>query len=445
MLDSELGNLGPARGDQVVFEVPVCMRPFFVQGPRYRVVYGGRGSVKSWTIARALVVLACTKKLRILCAREFQKSIRESVHYLLKSQIFRLGLEAEYIINDTEIVNRWTGSQFIFVGLHHNMSAKKSMEAIDICWIEEAETISQDSWDVLDPTIRSPGSEIWISFNPREELDPIFQMFALKEKRLPGAMVLQVGWKDNPWLPEVLRRQAEYMREHDPERYEHIWGGKTWFKNDAQVLYGKWCSKDFDVQLTGRANYSGPFLGVDFGFSQDPSCGVKSYVELLNSQDVGRTVEVEGADVQGPLRRNLYIAEEAFAMPGTPGAEITHLHGVLDTISEFRKYTSLADSARPETISHLVNVDGMILMRGCVKWPGCVEDGIAYLRGFERIYVHPSCTNVLEECRLWSYKRDPLTKKPLRLLKPGYDHGWDAIRYSHEDLVTRTPTIFDTL
>jgi phage terminase large subunit len=421
------------------------MRRFFVQGPRYRVVYGGRGSVKSWTIARALVVLACRKKLRILCAREFQKSIRESVHYLLKSQIVRLGLESEYVINDTEIVNRWTGSQFIFVGLHHNMSAKKSMEAIDICWIEEAETISQESWDVLDPTIRSPGSEIWISFNPREEQDPIYQMFAIPTRRLPGAVVLQVGWKDNPWLPEVLRSQAEYMREHDPERYEHIWGGKTWFKNDAQVLDGKWCSKDFDVRMTGRQNFSGPYLGVDFGFSQDPSAGTKSYVELLNPEDIGRTTEIEGADVQLPLRRNLYIAEEAYAMPGTLGAEITHLHTVLDSISEFRRYASIADNARPETISHLVNVDGMILMRSCEKWPGCVEDGIAYLRGFERIYVHPSCTNVLEECRLWSYKLDPLTKKPLRLLKPGYDHGWDAIRYSHEDLVTRTPTIFDTL
>ncbi len=189
----ERDNLGPARGEMAVFEVPKIMHSFFQRGPRYRVVLGGRGSVKSWTIARALLGLACRKKLRILCGREYQKSIRESVHYLLKSQIERLMLEDEFDVRENEIVNRWTGAQFIFVGFHHNMSAKKSMEAIDICWLEEAETISQESWDTLDPTVRKPGSEIWISFNPKEETDPIYKMFAIPGKRLPGAVVLTVG------------------------------------------------------------------------------------------------------------------------------------------------------------------------------------------------------------------------------------------------------------
>jgi phage terminase large subunit len=445
MNEAYAGNLGPSRGERVVFEYPKVLRPFFQVGPRYRVLHGGRGSVKSWTIARALLVLACRKKLRILCAREYQKSIRESVHYLLRSQIDRMGMDDEFRITDTEIINRHTGAQFIFAGLHHNVSSLKSTEAVDICWIEEAETISQESWDTLDPTIRKPGSEIWISFNPKEETDPIYKMFAVKEHRLPGAIVIEVGWKDNPWLPTVLRQQAEYMREHDPERYDHIWGGKTWFKNDAQVLNGKWCAKDFDVRMTGKLNISGPMLGVDFGFSQDPGAATKSYVEVLNPEDFGRTTTIQGVEVRMPVRRNLYIAEEAYQGPGTPACEIVNLHQGYDTISEFRLYSSIADSARPETISHLVNVDGFVMMRPCEKWPGSVEDGIAYLRGFEKIFVHPSCTDILEECRLWSFKLDPLTKKPLRALKPGYDHGWDATRYAHESLVTRTPTIFDNL
>lgn len=434
-------DLGPAKG--IGFEIPICMDEFFRGRPRYRVVHGGRGSVKSWTIARALLILALKKRKRILCAREFQKSLKESVHYLLVSQIDRLGLAEFFDVTDNRITCPSSGSEFIFAGLHHNIRSLKSLEQIDICWIEEAETVSQESWDVLDPTIRAPGSEIWISFNPKEETDPIYKMFV--KDPLPASKVLAVGWKDNPWLPEVLRVQAEWMREHDPERYEHIWGGKTWFQNAAQVLNGRWCYKDFDVHMTGKPNISGPQFGVDFGFSQDPGCGTKSYVEIINPEDIGNTYQANGEEIAVPLRRNLYVAEEAYAMPGTPGIEITNFHAVLDTISEFRQYESFADSARPESVSHLVKVDGFCLMEPCEKWHGSVEDGISYLRGFERIFIHPSCRNMLEEARLWSFKTDPLTGKPLKILKPGYDHGWDATRYGHQRLITRTPTVFDNL
>lgn len=419
----------------MLFEIPKKMVKFFVPGPRYRVVYGGRGSVKSWTIARALIILACRGKKRILCAREYQKSIRESVHFLLKSQIERMGLEDEFIIRDTEIVNRWTGSQFVFAGLHHNVASLKSMEAIDICWIEEGETTSQESWDVLDPTIRKPGSEIWVSFNPINETDPLYQMFAIVGKRLRGAVAFQVGWQDNPWLPKVLRDQAEYMREHDTERYEHIWGGKTWFKNDAQVLNGKWFSKEFDLS---RAFTSGPHIGADWGFSQDPTALVKSYVEVLNPQDMGKTyVNSSGDEGFLPLRRDLYIAEEAFAL----GCETLDLPELFDQVTDVRKYIIRADSARPETISHMKNQGFMI--EACEKWPNCAEDGVTYLRGFEHIYIHPSCTRMLEEARLWSYVTDRLSGKVQRKLSPGYDHGWDAVRYAHESMITHSPSMFD--
>jgi phage terminase large subunit len=432
-------DLGPddaiEDGSELVFEIPKKMVKFFVPGPRYRVVHGGRGSVKSWTIARALIVLAYKKKLRILCAREYMKSIRESVHFLLKSQIERMGLSEEFTVRDTEIICNVTGSQFIFAGLHHNVASLKSIEAVDICWIEEGETTSQASWDTLDPTIRKPGSEIWISFNPIQETDPVFQMFALPHKRLPGAVVLQVGWDDNPWLPRVLRQQAEYMREHDPERYEHIWGGKTWFKNDAQVLNGKWGVKEFDI----AGHFSGgPYFGADWGFSQDPTALTKSFVEVLNPEDVGKTFTTSSGDeAYVALRRNLYIAEEAFAL----GCETRDLPAMFDTVSDVRKYIIKADNARPETISHMKSENFMI--EACEKWPGCVEDGVTYLRGFEHIYIHPSCTHMYEEARLWSHQVDRLTSAVSRKLKPGYEHGWDSVRYAHETLITRTPTMFD--
>lgn len=445
-------DIGPEKTG-LRFEIPKSMVKFFVLGPRYRVVYGGRGSVKSWTIARALLVLGCKRKLRILCAREFQKSIRESVHYLLKSQVDRLGLNDEYVIQDTRIFNRWTGTEFIFVGLHHNVTSLKSMEAVDICWIEEAETVSRESWDILDPTIRKPGSEIWISFNPREETDPIYQMFAIKEKRMPGAVVVEVGWVDNPWLPEELRVQAEYMRANDIERYEHVWGGKTWFKNDAQVLSDKWGVKEIDIAKLDVERLGGPYFGADWGFSQDPTALVKSYVEVIEGQLVADSKvspdkmvpasirHLKAGAVKVPLRRNLIIKEEAFAT----GCEIMQTPALFDTVSESRQYRILADNARPETISHMKGVGFKI--EPCEKWKGSVEDGVTYLRGFERIYIDPSCTRMQEEARLWSYVVDKLTQTPTRKLRPGYDHGWDGVRYGHQDMITRTNrlTIFDVV
>jgi phage terminase large subunit len=336
-------------------------------GPvRYRIAFGGRGSIKSWTVARLLLLYGCTRKLLIVCAREYQKSIRESVHRLLNRQIQRLNLTSQYDVRETKIVNRWTGTEFIFVGLHHNIESIKSMEGINIVWVEEAETVSEESWLALDPTVREKGSEIWISFNPKEGSDPTWQRFIVN--RMPGSIVTKVSWKDNLWLPEVLRIQAEWMREHEPETYEYVWEGGLWLKNDAQVLHGKWSQKDFTINPA----WQGPYLGVDWGFSQDPTCMVKSYVDILNPEFIGVTIKNEqGDEIPYPLRRDLYIAEEAFAIgcetASIPGKQLG-IADLFDQVSESRKYEIVADNARPETISHVVNVDGFQLMIPCEKW-----------------------------------------------------------------------------
>lgn len=195
---------------------------FLFQPARYKVAYGGRGGMKSWQFARALLIQGAAKPLRVLCARETQKSIADSVHKLLKDQIEALGLTAYYEVQKATIVGR-NGTEIVFAGLKHNVSDIKSFEGCDIVWVEEAQTVSKGSWDVLIPTIRKEGSEIWISFNPSLESDETYQRFVVAPPK--DAVVVKVGWQDNPWFSDVLRAEMEHSRERDPDGYLNIWEG----------------------------------------------------------------------------------------------------------------------------------------------------------------------------------------------------------------------------
>lgn len=195
---------------------------FLFEPHRYKVPWGGRGAAKSWGIARALLIMGTQRPLRILCAREIQKSIADSVHALLKDQVERLALEGFYRVLESEIRGN-NGTSFIFAGLKHNVSSLKSIEACDICWVEEAETVSKDSWETLIPTIRKDGSEIWVSFNPKLETDETYKRFVLKPP--PGAVVRKISWRDNPWFPEVLRIEKDHLQATDPATYQHVWEG----------------------------------------------------------------------------------------------------------------------------------------------------------------------------------------------------------------------------
>lgn len=189
---------------------------------RYKVLYGGRGGAKSWGIARALLLLGAQRKLRILCARETQKSISDSVHRLLGDQVSALGLEGHYEVLQTEIRGA-NGTEFIFAGLRQNISNLKSYESVDICWVEEAAVVSKRSWDILIPTIRKEGSEIWISFNPELDTDETYKRFVLSPP--DSAVVVRIGWEDNPWFPGVLKAEMEACRARSEDDYQHIWGG----------------------------------------------------------------------------------------------------------------------------------------------------------------------------------------------------------------------------
>jgi phage terminase large subunit len=190
---------------------------------RYKVLYGGRGSAKSWSVARLLLLMGAERRLRILCTREIQRTIGESVHQLLRDQIAALGLEAFYSVYETTIEGK-NGTQFLFAGLRQQDVAKiKSFEGVDIVWCEEAQVISKRSWEILVPTIRKPGSEIWVTFNPELDTDETYQRFVARPPE--GAVVIKCTYADNEWFPAVLEQERVALRARDPESYDNVWEG----------------------------------------------------------------------------------------------------------------------------------------------------------------------------------------------------------------------------
>lgn len=210
-------------------DFPEPMTPF-MQPCRYKVAYGGRGGAKSWTVARLLVAIAASRKVRVLCCREFQKSIKDSVHKLLADQISELGLESRYVIQHNSIRST-IGSEFFFEGLKHNVNSIKSYEGINIVWVEEAHLVSKTSWDILIPTIRQDGSEIWITFNPELKEDETYQRFVVNPPK--ESIVIKINWHDNPWFPDVLHQEMEELRERDYDAYLNVWEG-----NCKEILEG---------------------------------------------------------------------------------------------------------------------------------------------------------------------------------------------------------------
>lgn len=379
---------------------------------RYKILYGGRGGRKSWEISRALIALAYTQKKLILCAREYQTSIADSVHRLIVNQIERLGLKPWFNVTQRSIESTTTGSEFIFKGLQRSIDEIKSTEGIDIVWVEEAQNTSNESWKTLIPTIRkedeTSSSEIWASFNPKFETDPTYDRFVLHPP--PGAWVQKVNWRDNPDFPRVLDEERKYLFERDPDAYRHVWEGECITNSEAQILFGKYEVSAFDdPPSTVRLYY-----GADFGFSQDPSTIIRMWID---------------SDC-------LYISHEAYGMH----IELDDMPNFYAQVPGSKDWPIKADCSRPETISHIKRRGYNIV--GAQKWPGSVEDGITVLRGFKRIYIHERCKHTIEEAVLWRYKVDPKTDEILPIVQPGHDHCWDAVRYAL-DTVIKQHNFFD--
>lgn len=244
---------------------------FLFEPARYKVAYGGRGSGKSWSYARALLAQGVSEPLRILCAREIQNSISESVHRLLADQIEALGLTAFYDVKETYIKGR-NGTEFTFIGIRQQGVHKiKSFEGYDRCWVEEAQTVTDRSWDILIPTIRKPGSEFWIGFNPDLEDDPTYQRFVVSPPT--GAVVVKVNWDDNPWFPDVLRQEMDDLRKRNPVAAENVWDGNCRSLAEGAIL-GKEMQQAQDEGRIGAYPYdqTKPVYAVfDIGVG-DPTC-----------------------------------------------------------------------------------------------------------------------------------------------------------------------------
>lgn len=382
---------------------------------RYRAAYGGRGSGKSFNFAKMAAIWGYAEKLRILCTREFQMSIKESFHAELKNAIAsEPWLAASYDVGIDYIRGR-NGTEFIFRGLRHNMGSIKSMAQIDLCIVEEAEDVPESSWVDLEPTIRAQKSEIWVVWNPRTDGSPVDKRLI---KNTPErSRIAKMNYGDNPFFPpelEELRRQQQ--RTFDDATYSHIWDGQYLSRTDAQIFAGKFVIRDFEPH---EVLWNGPYYGLDFGFSQDPSAGVKSWIN----------------------GGNLYIEYEA----GRTGLELDQTAGYLiERIPGIAESVVRCDNARPESISYLKR-NGLPRAVACEKGKGSVEDGIAFIKSFNQVIIHTRCVNVANEFRLYSYKVDRLSGDVLDTIVDRDNHYIDALRYSLEPVMKSSRTDYGKL
>lgn len=382
---------------QATIKLPEAFAPLF-QPARYKAFYGGRGSAKSHSFAAALIILAAQRRLRVVCCREIQRSIKDSVKRLLDDKIEQLGLQDFYQSTDTEIRGQ-NGSLFVFAGLRTNPDTLKSMEAVDIAWVEEAHSVSERSLNILVPTVRQPGSEIWLSWNPTNENDPVDVRF--REQPPPNSVVREVSFADNPWFPDVLREEMEWDKRRDPDKYAHIWLGEYQKRSEARVFHN-WRVESFETPEDVERFY----FGADWGFANDPTVLIRCFVK----------------------DRTLYVDAESYKI----GLEIDHTPAKWKTdIPGCEQWPITADSARPETISY-INRQGF-RVKPAKKGKGSLEDGVEFLKSFD-IVVHPRCKHTADELSLYSYKVDPQTDEVLPQLSDKHNHVIDALRYAVESV-----------
>lgn len=343
--------------------------------------------------------MASQAGFRIVCVREVQNSIKDSVKQLLEDKINDLGLGPFFTITDQEIRGK-NGSLAIFRGLqNHTAASIKSLEGFDVAWIEEAQTISQSSLDILTPTIRKPGSELWFSWNPASETDPVDVL--LRGDPRDNAIVVRANWSDNPWFPDALREDLERDRERQPDKFLHVWEGHYQALSEARI-FRNW--RVAEMNPPDRAIWYG---GVDFGFAKDPTAALRCCM-------IGE--------------RLLYVDHEAFEV-GVPTEALPVLIG---RVPDLHKWPVTADSARPETIDYLRR-HGFPRMKGAKKGKGSVEDGIGFLQGLDLV-IHPRCVNLQRELASYAYRTDRRTGAILPIPEDANNHGIDALRYATERL-----------
>lgn len=375
---------------------PQAFKPLLARA-RYKGAHGGRGSGKSHFFAEMLIARCVSAKTDAVCIREVQRTLNQSVKKLIEMKIEDMGVGALFDVQEAQILAN-NGGRIIFQGMqNHTADSIKSLEGYDIAWVEEAQSLSQKSLDLLRPTIRKAGSELWFSWNPSLETDPV-DVLLRGESPPPGAIVVQANYRDNPWLPDVLKEEIAYDQRRDPDKFAHVWLGEYQRNSEARV-FRNWKIEEFDIHPEWILRQ-----GADWGFSIDPSV-------LVQCAIVGKT---------------LYVTHEAYKI----GCEIDALPDLFLTVPDAERWPIIADSARPETISYMQR-HGFPKMLPAVKGARSLEEGVEFLRSFD-IVVHPRCTHLIDELTLYSYKKDPLTDKVVPILEDKDNHVIDSLRYACE-------------
>jgi len=398
---------------ELVIDTPEWAIPL-LSPARYKGAYGGRGSGKSHFFAELLVEEhVANPNQRSVCIREIQKSLQFSARQLIVSKIQALGVSHLFDITLTEIRSVRGNGIIIFQGMQdHTADSIKSLEGFDRAWVEEAQNLSARSLKLLRPTIRNQGSEIWFSWNPDQPDDPVDSLLRPENGYAPDAIVVQVNAEQNPFLPQTLREEMEFDRKHNPDDFHHVWEGGYNSKTHAQIFAGKWRVDEFEP----GDDWEGPYFGLDFGFANDPSAGVKCW------RHDGR----------------LYVEHEA----GRIGLELDDTAKFMDDrIPGFCRHVVRADSARPESISYLKRPDPrkerphIPLIEPVKKWPGSVEDGIEFIKSHKEVVIHTRCREMQKEARLYSFKTDKRTGDILPVIDDANNHYWDAVRYALGGLI----------
>ena len=375
---------------------------------RYKVYYGGRGAGKSHSAAKALLILGAKSQIRVLCAREYQTSIKDSVHKLLCDQIELMNLHGFYEITQSSIRGK-NGTEFAFVGLKNNVANVKSYEGVDYCWVEEAQTVSRHSWNTLIPTIRKEGSEIWITFNPELETDETYQRFVVRPPE--QAVVQKINWSDNPWFPEVLALEKDSLKSRDPSAYQTVWEGLCRLTVDGAIFANEMQVAELDGRITKVAyDPTKPVHAIfDLGWADSTAIWFLQFVGMETRliryhEDSQKTISHYLALMQtyGYMYDTLWLPHDAqnktLASNGKSIEEIVRAAGYKTRIIE---RTPVADS---------INA-ARTIFRNC--W-------------FDR----ENCYDGLQCLRHYRYDVDPETgqfsRQPLHDI---YSHGADAFRY----------------
>jgi phage terminase large subunit len=387
------------------YTLPPKLEPFEKRPARYKVAYGGRGSGKSWGVARLLLDFGTRSRLRVLCAREIMRTISESVHQLLRDQISELGLSGFYTVTDNAIRGA-NGTEFYFAGLRTQDAHKlKSYEGVDICWVEEAQVVSKRSWDILLPTIRKPMSEIWVTFNPELDTDETYQRFVAHPPE--QSVVVKMNYTDNPWFPEVLELERRTLLARDPEAHRNVWEGECRSAVEG-AIYAKEVAALYESGRVRPCPYD-PLLPVhtvwDLGWNDQTSIALvqrASEVRIIGYiEDSHRTL----ADYTAQLR----------AMPYLWGQDwLPHDGQARDYKSGKSAEEMLKAMQRDPRI--VENLD--------------IESGIKAARMvFPRVYIDPKAERLLHCLKRYRRTINQATNEPGPPLHDEYSHGADCFRY----------------